>query len=257
MMSEQELAKELLDLPQNSSDPIATMRLFDQKIVEYLFTLLEASGGTVAKAELLEKLSFLEEGKITSLIEENAPDVRETTVAGIPCWQRIELPANFAEHLKEAAANLERLGFALSLDNLNLALSLRYDKNFRRDYSLEDSAAFKKLLTRFAIGINQRKAKMEEASIQPVFSDEKHKDIARIDQESKRSHGWYVRVRFQGKTHSKFFSDRKCGSRENSLKAAVEWRNETEENLGKLCTNRHMVTEEDIADARNSRYQRD
>ena len=25
---------------------------------------------------------------------------------------------------------------------------------------------------------------------------EKHKDIARIDQESKRTHGWYVRVRF-------------------------------------------------------------
>ncbi|MEN8142257.1 MAG: hypothetical protein ABFQ82_01510 [Thermodesulfobacteriota bacterium] len=40
---------------------------------------------------------------------------------------------------------------------------------------------------------------------------EKHKDVARIDQESKRTHGWYVRVRFKGKTHSKFFSDKKTG----------------------------------------------
>ncbi len=31
---------------------------------------------------------------------------------------------------------------------------------------------------------------------------EKHKDIARIDQETKRTHGWYVRVRFLGKTHA-------------------------------------------------------
>ena len=42
---------------------------------------------------------------------------------------------------------------------------------------------------------------------------EKHKDVARIDQEDKRTHGWYVRVRFQGTTHSKFFSDGKCGGR--------------------------------------------
>ena len=34
---------------------------------------------------------------------------------------------------------------------------------------------------------------------------EKHKDVARIDQESKRTHGWFVRVKFMGKTHTKFF----------------------------------------------------
>lgn len=40
---------------------------------------------------------------------------------------------------------------------------------------------------------------------------EKHKDVARIDQESKRTHGWYVRVKFMGKTHTKFFFDGKYG----------------------------------------------
>ena len=71
---------------------------------------------------------------------------------------------------------------------------------------------------------------------------EKHKDIARIDQESKRTHGWYVRVRFLGKTHSKFFSDRKSGGRHSSLLSAISWRDKTEKTLGKVRTNKHMVT---------------
>ena len=71
---------------------------------------------------------------------------------------------------------------------------------------------------------------------------EKHKDIARIDQESKRTHGWYVRVRYLGKTHSKFFSDKKCGGRYSSLLSAIAWRNKREKEVGKLRTNKHMVT---------------
>ena len=71
---------------------------------------------------------------------------------------------------------------------------------------------------------------------------EKHKDIARIDQEEKRTHGWYVRVRYFGKTHSKFFSDRKCGGRYSSLLSALAWRDKTEAKLGKQRTNKHIVT---------------
>jgi hypothetical protein len=71
---------------------------------------------------------------------------------------------------------------------------------------------------------------------------EKHKDIARIDQESKRTHGWYVRVRYTGRTHSKFFSDRKCGGRYSSLLSAISCRDQTERKLGKVRTNKHIVT---------------
>lgn len=71
---------------------------------------------------------------------------------------------------------------------------------------------------------------------------EKHKDVARIDQESKRTHGWYVRVRFQGKTHAKFFSDGKHGGRYSSLLAALAWRDQTEISLGKIRTDKHIVT---------------
>ncbi len=74
------------------------------------------------------------------------------------------------------------------------------------------------------------------------FMLKKQKDIARIDQESKRTHGWYVRVRFQGKTHSKFFSDKKCGGRYSSLLSAIAWRDTTEKQLGKIRTNKHLVT---------------
>lgn len=71
---------------------------------------------------------------------------------------------------------------------------------------------------------------------------EKHKDVARIDQESKRTHGWYVRVRFQGKTHPKFFSDGKHGGRYSSLLAALAWRDQIENQLGKVRTDKHIVT---------------
>lgn len=71
---------------------------------------------------------------------------------------------------------------------------------------------------------------------------EKHKDIARIDQKEKRTHGWYVRVRYFGKTYSKFFSDGKCGGRYSSLLSALAWRDTTEEKLGKLRTDKHIVT---------------
>lgn len=70
----------------------------------------------------------------------------------------------------------------------------------------------------------------------------KHKDVARIDQESKRTFGWYVRVRFLGKNHSKFFADKKCGGKELSLVAAVAWRDATEKEIGKPRSDRHAVT---------------
>ncbi len=71
----------------------------------------------------------------------------------------------------------------------------------------------------------------------------KHKDIARIDQESKRSHGWYVRVRFQGKIHSKFFSDKKNGGRNSALLGAITWRDKIRAKIGKPQTDRHIVTQ--------------
>ena len=71
---------------------------------------------------------------------------------------------------------------------------------------------------------------------------EKHKDIARIDQVSKKTYGWYVRVRFNGKIHSKLFSDLMHGGRTASLLAAIAWRDATEKEIGKPRTNRSIVT---------------
>lgn len=62
---------------------------------------------------------------------------------------------------------------------------------------------------------------------------EKHQHISRIDQESKRTHGWYVRVRFKGENHSKFFSDLLHGGRDRSLLTAIAWRDSKEKEIGK------------------------
>ncbi|MEJ7618980.1 MAG: AP2 domain-containing protein [Pyrinomonadaceae bacterium] len=68
-----------------------------------------------------------------------------------------------------------------------------------------------------------------------------HKDISRIDQPLKRTHGWYVRVRFGGNTQSKFFSDEVCGGRGSALERAIRYRNQTENELGKPRTDQVVV----------------
>lgn len=49
-------------------------------------------------------------------------------------------------------------------------------------------------------------------------------------------HGWYVRVRFNNDTRSKFYSDKQYGGREAALLRAVEGRNDLEQELGKPRT---------------------
>ena len=70
---------------------------------------------------------------------------------------------------------------------------------------------------------------------------ERLKSISRIDQPHKRNHGWYVRVVFRRKIHSKFFSDACNGGRENALRRAVRYRNALEKSLGKPRTDRVIV----------------
>lgn len=50
------------------------------------------------------------------------------------------------------------------------------------------------------------------------------KNISRIDQPSKNTHGWFVRIRRDGNKISRFFSDKKLGGKDLSLRAAQEFR---------------------------------
>jgi hypothetical protein len=68
-----------------------------------------------------------------------------------------------------------------------------------------------------------------------------HKGISRIDQPERKTHGWYVRVRFNGQQRSKFFSDDGNGGREESLQKAVNYRNVAERELGKPRTDRLVI----------------
>ena len=72
--------------------------------------------------------------------------------------------------------------------------------------------------------------------------DKKHKDISRIDQPKKNHHGWYVRIRFEGKYHTKFFSDSKHGGSTQGLLKSIAWRNTTEVKLGKIRSDRYVTT---------------
>ena len=68
-----------------------------------------------------------------------------------------------------------------------------------------------------------------------------YKGISRIDQESRNTFGWYVRVMFNGKQVSKFFSDKVHGSRKKALEAAVRYRDEAEKKLGRPRTDRQVI----------------
>ena len=69
----------------------------------------------------------------------------------------------------------------------------------------------------------------------------RYKSISRIDQPEKHTHGWYVRVHFKGKEVSKFFPDKQHKGKNKSLSAALDFRNETEEKLGKPRTDRPVI----------------
>lgn len=78
------------------------------------------------------------------------------------------------------------------------------------------------------------------------------KSISRIDQDERKTHGFFVRVCFNKKIHSKFFSDKRCGGRHKALMKAQAWRNETEKKLGKPRTDRVIVARNETTSVRRA-----
>lgn len=69
----------------------------------------------------------------------------------------------------------------------------------------------------------------------------KHKNLTRIDHPAKRTHGYFVRVQWKGERRAKFFSDGVHGDRLAALDAALQWRNDTERELGKPRTDQIVI----------------
>ncbi len=63
-----------------------------------------------------------------------------------------------------------------------------------------------------------------------------HKGISRIDCPERKTVGWYVRVRLNKVTKSKFISDSAHGGKEAALLTAIECRNQLEQEMGKPRT---------------------
>ena len=62
------------------------------------------------------------------------------------------------------------------------------------------------------------------------------KGVSRYDSEEKRMHGWQARVQWDGQFAYKRFADGVHGGPEEALEAAIEWRDEMEEEFGKPRT---------------------
>jgi hypothetical protein len=57
------------------------------------------------------------------------------------------------------------------------------------------------------------------------------KSITRCDY--RYTHGWWVRIWWEKRNHTKFFSDTIHGGKRQALRQALDWRDTTEEMLGK------------------------
>ena len=68
----------------------------------------------------------------------------------------------------------------------------------------------------------------------------KIKGISRIDYPGSGT-GWFARVTFEGKTHSRYLADASHGGTDQALEKAVRWRNVKEKELGKPRTDRHLA----------------
>jgi hypothetical protein len=64
------------------------------------------------------------------------------------------------------------------------------------------------------------------------------KGIARIDDPGRHGVGWYARVTFQGRTHSKYFADGAHGGKARAFAKALDWRDAKEREIGKPRTDR-------------------
>lgn len=73
------------------------------------------------------------------------------------------------------------------------------------------------------------------------MAKKKNRGISRIDSPTSGV-GWYARVTFQGKTHSKYFADGVHGGTEKALNKAIRWRNAKEKEVGKLPGVRQVPT---------------
>lgn len=69
----------------------------------------------------------------------------------------------------------------------------------------------------------------------------KHKGIYRHNDPDRVLTGYYASVRWKGKQYDKFFGDSACGGRLAAIDAAIEWRNQTEKEIGKPRTEKRVV----------------
>ena len=66
------------------------------------------------------------------------------------------------------------------------------------------------------------------------------KSITRMDY--KKNIGWYVRIKFRGEEHRKYFGDSVWGVYEEALEAAIQWRDEKERELGQPRTDQMVIS---------------
>ncbi|HXI13007.1 MAG TPA: hypothetical protein VNM92_10210 [Thermoanaerobaculia bacterium] len=64
------------------------------------------------------------------------------------------------------------------------------------------------------------------------------KGITRIDDPGRHGVGWYARVTYNGKTHSKYLADASHGGTEMARTSVIKWRDAKEKELGKPRTDR-------------------
>lgn len=95
--------------------------------------------------------------------------------------------------------------------------------------------------SRTALEISVPKVSKAKKNKQEI-GDVNTKGICRIDQDSRNTYGWYLRVRRGGLIYAKFFSDKKFQGKTKAFECCKAFRDELEHELGLPRTERYVVT---------------
>ena len=130
----------------SSAEPLLALLKRDTARVS---SMIDDAGGVLPRYDALAELSHLDEGSLTEIMKRLVPDVCMIDVDGIPCWQRIgaiHLPDDFSEKVTHIMDLLLELDFKVTPDNVNLALSMTYDVDFRKEYAQNNDALFRRIV---------------------------------------------------------------------------------------------------------------
>lgn len=151
-------------------------------IAQDMMKLLDSNDGMISLDIIAERFPSLTMCVLESIRKNFLPRVNITEIRGIRYWSNIadiSLPNDFSEKLKDIIKTFQLIEIPLTRPRLELALSLFYKTQFRREYDLLDDDAFEGLCAEYYHGADVFFAKAKKRT-----KEARQVDIASFQEQS-------------------------------------------------------------------------